>query len=91
MKARAALLLASLLAAPASAGTTTITISQQARVAEGRLVVELKLGNEGDEAALSVTPTLRFGEQDVGGKGTPRLEPEDSFEETLALPVGTLG
>jgi hypothetical protein len=63
MQALLTFLLAALLAAPAAAGTTTIDISQRARVAEGVLVVELRVGNSGDEAALSVTPILRFGDR----------------------------
>jgi hypothetical protein len=91
MRALVILLLASALAAPAAAGTTSISISQVARVAEGNLVVDLEVGNSGDEEALSVTPILRFGDKQVRGKGTPRLAPDTSFAETLSLPVGTLG
>jgi hypothetical protein len=90
MQALLTLLLSALLAARATAGTTTIDLTQVARVAEGQLVVELTVGNSGDEAALSVTPILRFGEQEVRGQGAPRLDPDASFEETLSLPVGTL-
>ena len=54
-------------------------------------MVNLKVGNTGDEAALSVTPSLRFGDQVVRGKGKQSLAPNTSFEETLTLPVGSLG
>jgi hypothetical protein len=91
MKALAILLLASALAVPAAAGTTSISITQAARIADGNLVVDLKVGNAGDEAALSVTPILRFGDERVRGKGKPSLGPNTSFDETLSLPVGTLG
>ena len=84
-------LVALLLAGPAAAGTTTITITQEARVADGQLVVEMTIGNEGDEAALSVVPILRFREGEVRGKGVSRLYPGDTFEETLSLPAGPLG
>lgn len=91
MQALAVLLLVSALAAPAVAGTTSISISQVARVVGGQLVVDLEVGNAGDEAALSVTPILRFGDREVRGKGKPNLDPNTSFDETLSLPVGTLG
>ena len=90
---RALLLLAAVcaLAAPAAAGTISITISQQVALSDDKLMVNLKVGNTGDEAALSVTPSLRFGDQVVRGKGKQSLAPNTSFEETLTLPVGSLG
>jgi hypothetical protein len=92
MRAETILLLASLgLAGPAAAGTTSISISQVARVEGGNLVVDLEVGNLGDEAALSVTPTLRFGDRELRGVGKASLAPNTSFDETLSLPVGTLG
>jgi hypothetical protein len=91
MKGLAMFLAATALAGPAVAGTISITISQAARIADGNLVVDVKVGNSGDEAALSVTPVLRFGDKEARGKGKPSLEPNGSFEETLTVPVGTLG
>lgn len=91
MQVLAILLLLSPLAAPAAAKTIDITISHVARIADGNLVIDLKVGNSGDEAALSVTPILRFGDKEVRGKGKPSLDPNASFDETLSLPVGTLG
>ncbi len=75
----------------AAAGTISITIAQGARIADGNLIVDVKVGNTGDEAALSVTPILHFGDKTVRGKGKPSLPPNGSLEETLTLPVGTLG
>jgi hypothetical protein len=91
MQALAILLLAATLAAPAAAGTITITITQLAHALDGKLVVDLTVGNSGDEAALSVTPILRFGDEEARGKGRPSLDPGTSFDETLSLRVGTLG
>lgn len=79
------------LAGTAAAGTISITISQGARISDGQLIVAVKVGNTGDEAALSVTPILRFGDKEARGKGKPSLEPNGSLEETLTLPVGALG
>ena len=91
MQVLAILLVVSALAAPAAAKTIDITISHVARVVDGNLVVDSKVGNSGDEAALSVTPILRFGDKEVRGKEKPALDPNASFDETLSLPVGTLG
>jgi hypothetical protein len=91
MKALVVLAAACALAAPAAAGTISITISQDVAVSGDNLVAKLKVGNSGDEAALSVTPSLRFGDQVVRGKGKESLAPNTSFEETLTLPVGSLG
>jgi hypothetical protein len=91
MKALAVLLVASCLASSAAAGNITLTITQRARVAGGSLVVELEIGNRGDEAALSVVPTLVLGEQRVSGEGQPTLAPDGSFTETLTLPIGARG
>jgi hypothetical protein len=79
------------LAGPAAAGTISITISQAARIQGENLIVDVKVGNSGDEAALSVTPVLRFGDKEVRGKGKASLEPKTSLDETLTLPVGPLG
>lgn len=79
------------LAGTAVAGTISITISQAARISDGNLIVAVKIGNTGDEAALSVTPVLRFADKEVRGKGQPTLEPNATLEETLTLPVGPLG
>src|SRR5262245_523842 len=79
------------LAGTAAAGTISITISQAARIQGDDLIVDVKVGNGGDEAALSVTPVLRFGDKEVRGKGKASLEPKTSFDETLTLPVGSLG
>ena len=91
MRALVLLAAACALAAPAAAGTISITISQAVEVSGDDLKVNLKVGNSGDEAALSVTPSLRFGDQVVRGKGKESLAPNTSFEETLTLPVGSLG
>jgi hypothetical protein len=91
MKALALLLATAVLAPPAEAGTITISISQTAQFADGTLAVDVKVANSGDEAAQSVTPVLRFGDKEVRGKGKASLAPNTSFDETLSLPVGTLG
>jgi hypothetical protein len=91
MKGLAIVVASVVLAGTAAAGTISITISQTARFSDGNLVVDVKVGNSGDEAALSVTPVLRFGDKEVRGKGKPSLDPNTSLDETLTLPVGELG
>lgn len=86
------LLLALALFAPvAAAKTISINISQSAAYRDGNLAVTVKVGNSGDEAAQSVTPILRFKDQELRGKGKASLDPNTSFEEVLTLPVGQLG
>jgi hypothetical protein len=85
------LLVAAAAAGHARAGTISISIAQTTRLADGNLVADVKVSNAGDEAALSVTPVLRFGDKTVRGKGTPSLGPNASHEETLTLPIGALG
>jgi hypothetical protein len=91
MKGLALFLAATALTGTAVAGTISITISQAARIADDNLIVDVKVGNSGDEAALSVTPVLRFGDKEARGKGKASLEPNGSLEETLTVPVGALG
>jgi hypothetical protein len=90
MKALLALAAVAFLIAPAAAKNISITISQATRVSDGNLIVDVKVGNSGDEAALSVVPTLHFGDKVVRGQGKASLAPNSSFDETLSLPVGTL-
>src|SRR5262249_23655556 len=91
MRALVLLAAACALAAPAAAGTISITISQGVAVSADKLMVNLKVGNSGDEAALSVTPALRFGDHAGRGKGKESPAPNTSVGETLTLPVGSLG
>jgi hypothetical protein len=91
MKAPLVLVAVAFLASSAAAKNISITISQATQVSDGNLVVNVKVGNSGDEAALSVVPTLRFGDKVVRGQGKPSLGPNASFDEVLSLPVGALG
>lgn len=75
----------------ARAGTISISITQNTRLDAENLIADVKVSNAGDEAALSVTPILQFGDKAVRGKGIPSLGPNASHQETLTLPVGALG
>lgn len=86
-----ALLTTGLFAVQATAGTISMNISQNAELRDGSLVVTVNVSNSGDEAALNVTPVLRFRESEIRGKGQPTLEPKGAFEEELRLPAGDLG
>ncbi|HEV7731953.1 MAG TPA: hypothetical protein VGR62_07315 [Candidatus Binatia bacterium] len=85
-----ALLTTCLAAAPALAGTISMNISQSAELVDGSLVVKVNVSNSGDEAALAVTPVLRFRDAEIRGKGKATLEPKGTFEEELRLPAGDL-
>ena len=85
---RVFLLLATLLvagAASAPAGTISMTIAQRATLTDGTLSVTVTLSNNGDEAAQSVVPVLRFRDQEARGTLRPALEPKTSVEDTLTI------
>src|SRR4029078_12416543 len=89
-------LLLSLLVAAATVGSApggnlSSSITQNTRLEDGSLIADVKVSNSGDEAALSVTPVLQFGDKAVRGTGIPSLGPNASHQETLTAPVGTLG
>jgi len=86
-----ALAVAFLAAAPACAGTISISMTPVPELRDGKLSVHLTVRNLGDEAAQSVAPALRFRETEARGKGTSSLAPQQSIEETLSLPVKDLG
>ena len=85
------LLVAAATVGSARAGTISISITQSTRLDDGNLIADVKVSNSGDEAALSVTPILQFGDKAVRGTGIPSLGPNASHQETLTVPVGTLG
>jgi hypothetical protein len=85
------LLVAAAAVGSARAGTISISITQSTRLDAGNLIADVKVSNAGDEAALSVTPILQFGDKAVRGTGIPSLGPNASHQETLTVPVGTLG
>jgi hypothetical protein len=78
-------------AAPAVAKTISIAVTPTAQVQEGVLTVKVTVSNSGDEAAESVTPVLRFRDQETRGQGRPSLGPGESLAETLSLPAAALG
>lgn len=77
-------------ALPVFAGTISMNITQSAELRDGSLVVKVSMSNSGDEAALSVTPVLRFRDAEVRGKGKQTLEPKGAFEEELVIPAKDL-
>ena len=85
------LLVAAAAVGSARAGTISISITQSTRLDDGKLITDVKVSNAGDEAALSVTPILQFGDKAVRGTGIPSLGPNASHQESLTVPVGTLG
>lgn len=50
--------------------------------------MDLQVRNSGDAPALSVTPVLRFRDREVRGTSHPRLEPNGTFDTSLAVAAG---
>jgi len=83
--------LALCLAAPAAAGSISISIAPLVELREGALSAQVKVSNVGDESAQSVAAVLVFGEHRVRGDLRPSLAPGTSMDAALTLPVGGLG
>src|SRR5437870_11367775 len=83
--------LALYLAAPAAAGSISISIAPLVELREGALSAQVKVSNVGDESAQSVAAVLVFGEHRVRGEIHPSLAPGASMDATLSLAVGDLG
>ncbi len=75
----------------AAAGNISLTMTAQAGVQDDALSVLLTLQNGGDEAARSVSAALHFKEQVTHGDVHSQLDPGDSFDTSLLVPVGQLG
>lgn len=84
-------LLACLIALPASAKSISISMSVTPEVRAGALGVKIKVSNTGDESASSVTPVVRMGDKEARGTRRETLGPNESFEDTLNIATGDLG
>ena len=85
-----AFVLAVLASAPAAAKNISITLAPTVEVSAGTFTLRVKIGNAGDEAAQSVTPILHFGEKETRGQTKQSLGPNESFDQSLSLPIGNL-
>ena len=85
-----AFVLAVLASAPAAAKNISITLAPTVEVSAGTFTLRVKIGNAGDEAAQSVTPILHFGEKETRGQTKQSLGPNESFDQSLSLPIGDL-
>ena len=90
MKTTLALAIVWLAASQAWAGTIAIQVSHRAELIEGELRAAVSLSNEGDEAALAVTPVLRFRGAETRGATQAKLPPKEPVEVSLAVPAGAL-
>jgi hypothetical protein len=93
---RPPLLLAPLLAVcatagVAAAGSITINMTSTVTYEENQLVLQLQVGNTGDEAAHSVTPGVRFLDHETRGKTRESLGPNEKLDVTLRAPAEGLG
>jgi len=85
------LLVVALAAAPAAGKTISISISATAQVRDGALAMTIEVRNSGDDTAQAVSPVLRFGTQEVRGKGRETLGPGESMSEELSVPAPSVG
>lgn len=83
--------LAMLAAAPAAAKNISIQMTPIPELRDGSFSVQLSVTNLGDEAAQSVVPTLRFRDREVRGTGKASLGPNETINETLAVPAPDVG
>ena len=79
-----------LAARPAAAKNISITLSPTVEISAGTFTLRVKIGNQGDEAAQSVTPILHFQDGEARGQTRPSLGPNESFEEALTIPLGDI-
>jgi hypothetical protein len=91
LRAGAALVVLALGATPAAAGSISINMTATAELRESTLAVSLKIDNSGDEAASSVRPVLRLGDQETRGTLRGTLRPGEAFEESLTVAAPGLG
>jgi hypothetical protein len=75
----------------ARAGNISISISPRVTLEEGNVVGHVRISNGGDEAAHSVTPTLRLGDRRARGDVTVDLPPKGVVEPVLSVPAADLG
>jgi len=78
------------LAPPVQAGSISITATQDATYDGTTVTSSLTISNQGDEAAVSVVPKLRFGDKEVRGTLHDELVPGATVSDTLTLEVGEL-
>ena len=79
-----------LAARPAAAKNISITLSPTVEISAGTFTLRVKIGNQGDEAAQSVTPILHFQDGEARGQTRASFGPNESFEEALTIPLGDI-
>ncbi|MDH3746216.1 MAG: hypothetical protein OES47_14040, partial [Acidobacteriota bacterium] len=88
----ASLLAAFLFAASAaSSSVIALTTTVEAAFRDGNLELGVTVRNDGDEAASSLRPTLRFRDRGVDGEVHSALAPGGTLETALRLPLDRLG
>jgi hypothetical protein len=75
------------LASSATAGFISISISPEAEFKDGKLRVDLRVLNSGDEAAYFLTPILRFQGEEHRGTTFSVVGPSLPLRETLSVPA----
>jgi len=82
-------LCATITAATASAGTITITTDVSVAVKDRALAITLKITNSGNEAAQTIAPEVRMGDQSVRAPGAASLPPGRPLATAVELPWDT--
>ena len=79
-----------LTAASARAGSISITTTQTAKLDGSTLLVQIGVGNSGDEAAYAVTPLVRFGDSVARGTRVESLAPNAHVQDEVKVDTGPL-
>jgi hypothetical protein len=79
------------LATSVQAGSISITATQDSTYDGTTVTSSISIANQGDEAAVSVVPKLRFGDTEVRGTLHGELAPGATVHDTLTIEVGELG
>ena len=82
-----AFLLLAVTGALARAGSISISITPAVELKDDGLTAKVKVSNTGDEAAQSVLPMLRFRGGEAKGTLKNQLGPNETVEQTLAVPA----
>jgi len=88
--ARFLVVLLAVAAGPAAAKSISISITPRVELQNDAVVAQVGVKNGGDEAALSVSASLFFRDQQVRGQVRPELAPQQAMDVTLSIPAAGL-
>ena len=88
--ARFLVVLLAVAAGSAAAKSISISITPRVELQNDAVVAQVGVKNGGDEAALSVSASLFFRDQQVRGQVRPELAPQQAMDVTLSIPAAGL-